>query len=95
MGSLKGVKMVIKYIKLYYNHYEKMEGRGFYPLTFRNNFCDSEIIIGFEFINGVWKQYNESCIRKLSNEEYKKLLDLLNDSENNSNIILDRLGYLI
>ena len=92
---IKNIKMIIKYITLYYDSYEKNFGDGFYPLTFKDKSCNESVDIGFEYINGVWAQYTENCIKGFDLGEQKKVLNLLNDSKHHSNIIVDRLGYLI
>ena len=87
--------MVFKTIKMYYNFHEKNLGNGFYPYPSFSELCDSEIDIVFEYINGVWKQYTEDCIKSLSKQSHANLLNLLNCSKYNSNVIVDRLGMII
>jgi len=80
---------------MYYNSLEKNFGNGFYPSPVIFETCDSEIDIIFEYIDGVWKQYTQDCIKSLSTKNHDFLLNLLNDCEYNSTVIVDRLGMII
>ena len=85
--------MVIKYITFYYDSYRKNFKDGFYPVI-TPTLEYTEIKIGFENINGCWIQISEDCIHKLI-EGKKLVLDILNDSENFSNTLINRLGYIL
>ena len=67
---------------MYYDHYEKEFGDGFYPL------CESKDLLGYTMSktnitfalnqNGVWTQINNDNIYGLDGDHGKLLLDILN-----------------
>ena len=67
---------MLKYITLYYDSYEAKHGDGFYPLTYMDQSCDTEIEIGFELVNGTWMQATGPHIHGY--DEYNKVLNFLN-----------------
>ena len=69
---------MLKYITLYYDSYEAKFGDGFYPLTYKDQSCDTEIKIGFEFINGNWSQATGPSIHGYDGNEYSKVMAQLN-----------------
>lgn len=86
--------MVIKYVSLYYDSYEKTYGDGFYPSTTFVKGYDC-ILTGFKNADGCWKQVTGDPITGFDADERNNLLKLLNDDVARSNHILDTLGYLI
>ena len=86
--------MVVKYITLYYDAYEKKYGDGFYPSTTFVKGYES-ILTGFKNANGCWKQVTGDPIKGFDGDERNNVLSLLNDDVVQSKNILDLLGYLI
>ena len=86
---------MIKYIKLYYDSYEKSFGDGFYPLTKKDNSNINEITIGFKFIDDYWQQCTEDSIKGLDGNEHYLLLEILNDNINNCKLIINKNGNII
>jgi hypothetical protein len=86
--------MVIKYITLYYDSYEKTYGDGFYPSTTFVKGYES-ILTGFKNADGCWKQVTGDPITGFDGNERNNVLNLLNDERYRSNHILDSFGYLI
>ena len=86
--------MVVKYITLYYDPYEKTYGDGFYPST-KYSSGNEAILTGFKNADGCWKQVTGDPITGFDVNERNNVLTLLNDSKFRSNHILDSFGYLI
>jgi len=86
--------MVIKYITLHYDPYEKKFGDGFYPCTTFVKGYES-ILTGFKNADGCWIQISGDSITGLDGNERNNILKLLNDDVVQSKNILDKHGYLI
>jgi hypothetical protein len=69
---------MICYIILYYDSYEATFGDGLYPLTYRDQSCDTEEEFGFEYKNGYWDQVTGPVIRGYDGDEYSKIISILN-----------------
>jgi hypothetical protein len=86
--------MVVKYITLYYDSYEKTYGDGFYPSTTYSSGYES-LLTGFKNVDGCWKQVSGDPITGFDGNERNNVLNLLNDHVFKSNHVLDSFGYLI
>jgi len=76
--------MVVKYITLFYDSYEKRFGDGFYPCAKYVKGWDS-IIIGFKLIDGCWQQVTGDRITGYDGNARDEILQLLNDSQVENN----------
>ena len=86
--------MVVKYVTVYYDPYEKTYGDGFYAYTkFSKGF--ESILTGFKIVDSCWQQVTGDPITGFDGNERNAFLELLNDSEFQSKNILDIFGYLI
>ena len=81
---------MLTYVTLYYDDYEAKNGDGFYPLTYNNASCDTEIEIGFEFINGTWMQATGPHIHGWDGNEYSKVMKLLNEQYKKNNLCINK-----
>jgi len=86
--------MVLKYITLYYDDYEKKYGDGFYPSTLFEKGYES-LLTGFKNANGYWIQISGDPITGFDGNEKNNVLKLLNDEIFQSKHILNRQGFLI
>ena len=74
-------------VKMYYDHYEKYFGDGFFPILEKNENLLS-IIISFEYNNNNWVQITQDEIHGLDMDIGNKLLNILNKEGNKEGKII-------
>lgn len=66
-----------KVVTLYYDSYEFKNGDGFYPLTFKDKSCDSEIDILFEVYDFELTQLSGPLIRGYDGNTKSEIIRLV------------------
>lgn len=74
-------------VKMYYDHYEKYFGDGFFPILEKNENMLS-IRISFQYKNYNWIQITQDEIHGLDMDIGNKLLDILNKEGNKEGKII-------
>ena len=74
-------------VKMYYDHYEKYFGDGFFPIL-ENNENMLSITISFQYKNYNWIQITQDEIHGLDMDIGNKLLNILNKEGNKEGKII-------